>query len=102
ERLRTYAGVLDSLRPLLGPKLSVRLHAWKGSIVALVLEDTRQAHDPEVAAIISAVLDDDKYSEKAHQAWRLTHPRIIGRMTMALRQRRHKLASKTAVPSLPP
>jgi hypothetical protein len=80
DRLREYAKRLDQQTELFGPKRNHRKHLWKALIVAIVTEDTKRPHDAEVSAIIAAVLKDMKYSEKAHQAWRLKHRSYIERM----------------------
>lgn len=89
-QLREYADALDSLRRVFGPKSRPRLHAWKAWIVALVMEDTKAPHDREVSSLIGAVLDDPKYSEKAHQKWRLDHIDHIKLMRKRVLQRRRK------------
>jgi len=88
ERLRKYASLLDHRRQLFGPKRNFRGHAWKAWIVAIVTQDTGSPHDPEVASIIAAILDARKYSEKAHQAWRLKHQRVIEMMRRELKVQR--------------
>ena len=90
EQLREYADTLDSLRRVFGPKSRPRLHAWKAWIVAVVTEDTKAPHDREVSALIGAVLDEPKYSEKAHQKWRLDHIDHIKLMRKKVLQRRPK------------
>jgi hypothetical protein len=87
-RLRHYAGLLDHRRHLLGPKRNVRGHAWKAWIVAIVTEDTGHPHDREVASLIAAILKVDKYSEKAHQAWRLKSLDFIEIMRTKLKNQR--------------
>jgi hypothetical protein len=88
ERLREYAKLLDHRRQLFGPRRNFRGHAWKAWIVAIVTEDTRSPHDPEVASIIAAILNNPKYSEKAHQMWRLKHKDFIEMMKTKLQKRR--------------
>jgi len=90
ERLREYVALLEHRRRLFGPRRSIRTHAWKAWIVAIVTEDTQSPHDPEVSSIIAAVLEDSRYSEKAHQAWRLKHKGFIEMMRTKLRQQRSK------------
>jgi hypothetical protein len=90
ERLRDYAGLLDHRRKLFGPRRNIRRHVWKAWIVAIVTEDSPSPHDPEVASIIAAILDDSKYSEKAHQAWRLKHQDFIEVMRTKLKAQRFK------------
>lgn len=90
ERLREYAGSLDLLRVMYGPKSAIRRHAWKAWIVARVMEDTKRPHDREVASLIAVVLGEAEYSEKAHQAWRLDHRGLIEKMHEKLLQRRRK------------
>lgn len=92
ERLREYATQLDSLRGVYGPKLKVRQHAWKAWVVAMVTEETRKPHDREVSSLIAAVLDDSKYTERAHQAWRLKHSDLIEMMKEKLPKHRRKKA----------
>jgi hypothetical protein len=77
EQLRAYAEGLDFLRKMFGPKTKLRQHVWKAQLVAMVVNNTGTPHDREVSALIGAVLDDPKYSEKAHQAWRLGHAELI-------------------------
>ena len=77
EQLRKYADNLSCLPEVYGPKRKLARHAWKAFIVANVIEVTGTPHDPEVSALIAAVLDDDRYGEKAHQAWRLKHAELI-------------------------
>jgi len=95
EQLREYANALDSLRRVFGPKSRPRLHAWKAWIVAVVTEDTKAPHDREVSSLIGAVLDDPKYSEKAHQKWRLDHIDHIKLMKKKVLQRRQKINLKS-------
>jgi len=90
ERLREYVALLDHRRRLFGPRRSIRAHVWKAWIVAIVTEDTQSPHDPEVSSIIAAVLEDSRYSEKAHQAWRLKHKGFIEMMRTKLRGQRSK------------
>jgi hypothetical protein len=90
ERLRKYANLLDHRRQLFGPKRNFRSHAWKAWIVAIVTEDTGSPHDPEVASIIGAILGAQKYSEKAHQAWRLKYPNFIEMMRTKLKEQRFR------------
>jgi len=97
ERLRDFARKLEKLRSFYGPKHKTTYHTWKAHVVAMVIEATKRPHDPEVSALISAVLNDHKYSEKAHQKWRLDHPELIERHRERLRERRSK-----RVPSPPP
>jgi hypothetical protein len=77
ERLRAYADGLDYLRRFFGPKKKLRQHVWKAQLVAMVVSNTGAPRDREVSALIGAVLDAPKYSEKAHQAWRLSHAELI-------------------------
>jgi hypothetical protein len=77
ERLREYASKLDSLRHLFGPDQCLKLHAWKASIVARVIEDTKDPHDLEVSSLIAAALDDPEYSVGAHKQWRFRHRALI-------------------------
>lgn len=88
-RLREYADHLEVLRSLYGPKRKIRLHAWKSHIVAVVIEDTKRPHDHEVSALIAAVLDDTRYTEKAHQAWRRKHDDFIELQRELVRERRN-------------
>jgi hypothetical protein len=88
ERLREYAKTVDSLTRTFGPKHKVTKHFWKARLVATVLEQTGKAHDPEVSSLIAAVLNDDDYSEKAHQAWRLKHGPLIENERLRERARR--------------
>jgi len=88
ERLREYVSLLDYGRKLFGPKRKISAHAWKALIVAHVIEDTKRPHDLEVSSLIAAVLDDPKYSEKAHQAWRLKYSDTIEKMVGTLRKHR--------------
>jgi hypothetical protein len=90
ERLREYADKLDSLRSVYGPKQKMRMHVWKAWIVAIVTEDTKKTYDREVSSLIAAVLNDLKYSQKAHQAWRLKHGHIIEMMRDKLQRKRLK------------
>jgi hypothetical protein len=77
DRLREYANGVESLRRFIGPEHKIRMHVWKAWLVGIVLEQTGKAHDPEVSALIAAVLNNPKYSEKAHQAWRLKHSSLV-------------------------
>jgi hypothetical protein len=89
SRLRMYASELEYLLSAFGPKRKPMLNAWKAAICALVFSSTGRFHDREVAAIISAVLEEEDrrvrrklkarvrrktpphgYTEKAHQKWR--------------------------------
>lgn len=90
QQLRGYADALDSLRTLYGPKLKRRRHAWKASIVAVVMEDTKACHDREVSSLVGAVLSDPEYFEKTHQKWRLDHTDYIERARNELLERRSK------------
>jgi hypothetical protein len=77
EQLRAYADALDFLRKMSGPKTKLRQHVWKACFVAMVVDNTKAPHDREVSSLIGVVLNDPKYSEKAHQSWRLTHAELI-------------------------
>src|SRR5262249_30130807 len=94
--LREYADQLKLLASLLGPKRKLKLHVWKANVVALVIEDTKRPYAPQVTALISAVLDDDGYSERAHQQWRLTHQNLIEAERKRLR--RFKLSPPPTTP----
>lgn len=93
ERVREYAGLLDHRSKLFGPKRSIRAHMWKAWVVATVTEDTGHPHDAEVSSVLAAVLDAPKYSEKAHQAWRLKYRDFIEMMRAKLKEHRRKRAS---------
>ncbi len=80
ERLRGYANLVDQQRYLFGPKRKIRWQMRKAWIVAIVIEHTGKPHDREVAALIASVLDLRKYSEKAHQAWRVKHTDFVEMM----------------------
>lgn len=90
DRLRAYAKAIESLPKVFGPKHKVAMHAWKAHLVAAVLQQTGKAHDCEVSSLIAAVLNSSKYSEKAHQAWRLDHAELIERERMRLQERGSK------------
>ena len=77
DQIRTFADAIEHYGNLLGPKRKIRGHTWKARIVAMVIEDTHKPHDPEVSGLIAAVLNNTKYSEKAHQEWRRKHPDFI-------------------------
>jgi hypothetical protein len=98
ERLRDFARKLQKLRSFYGPKHKPSLHTWKAHIVAMVIEATKRPHDPEVSALISAVVD-DVYSEKAHQAWREKYHWLIKSHRKGLRERR---LNRVPPPSPPP
>jgi hypothetical protein len=91
DQLREYAKAVGSLPQLLGPRHKHTLHAWKAHLVAIVLEQTGKAHDREVSALMAAVLENQKYSEKAHQAWRLKHGHLVERERTRIRNRRKSL-----------
>jgi len=93
--------VLDAWRHIAGPKRALRRHAWKASLVAIVLEDAKQPRDREVSAIIAAVFDDAIYAEKAHQAWRRKHVELIAQMRAELLKRRIRFPT-TALPVCAP
>jgi hypothetical protein len=86
-RLREYAKAVESLREKLGPGHKIWLHVWKAQLVAIVLEATSDPHDREVSAIIAAMLNSPRYSEKTHQAWRLGHREIIEQERKRLQER---------------
>ena len=88
ERVRDFARRLQKLRSFYGPDHRPRYHIWKVHIVAMVLEATHRPHDPEVSELISAIRDDAKYSEKAHQKWRLENNELIEGHRERLRERR--------------
>lgn len=92
DQLREYANLIESLRLVYGPKQKVTMNAWKAWIVAIVTDDTRKNHDREVSSLIAAVLDDSRYSEKAHQAWRLKHRPYVEMMRQKLHQHRARIA----------
>ena len=99
ERLRKYAGLLNDRIKFFGPKRKIQAHVWKAWIVAHVVEDTKKQHDSEVSSLIAAVLHDRKYSEKAHQAWRLKHRDQIEMMVRTLRE--HRLGRLKDLPPPP-
>lgn len=89
-RLREYADKLDWLRHVFGPKRNIRLNAWRGWIVAVVMENTEKPHDREVSSLIAAVLNDSQYSESAHRAWRSKHIDVIDAMRKTLKEHRRE------------
>jgi hypothetical protein len=99
DRLRDYANLIESLRQDYGPKRRVSMNAWKAWIVAIVTEDTRKNYDREVSSLIAAVLDNPKYSDKAHQAWRLKHGHAVEMMRGKLRQSRARIAARITPPN---
>jgi hypothetical protein len=90
-RLQAYAGSVESLLRLFGPKLRPMMHGWKTLLVATVMEDAGRPCDKEVSAIMAATLQAD-YSEKAHQKWRLGRRKEIEEAQHHLRERRSKRA----------
>jgi hypothetical protein len=92
DQLREYAKAVGSLPQLLGPRHKHTLHAWKAHLVAIVLEQTGKAHDREVSALMAAVLENQEYSEKAHQAWRLKYGHLVERERVRIRSRHKSLA----------
>lgn len=90
DRLREYAKAIESLPRIIGPKLKITLHAWKARLVAIVMDQTGKTHDREVSSLIAAVLDNPKYSEKAHQDWRRKHGSIVENEKMRERARRDR------------
>jgi len=92
EQLREYAIKLEWLRRISGPKRRIVLHTWKAWIVAIVTEYAKKPHDLEVSSLIAAVLNDLKYSQDAHKAWRLKHLPLIEMMREKVRDRRLKRA----------
>jgi hypothetical protein len=90
QRLREYADMLDWLRHVFGPERNIRRHTWKGWIVAIVMEDTKRPHDREVSSLIAAVLDDSRYSESAHRAWRSKHTDVVDLMRETLQEHRRE------------
>jgi hypothetical protein len=98
DQLYVFANAVEHYRELLGPKQKIRGHVWKARIVALVMEDTHKPHDREVSALIQAVSDHlEAYSEKAHQAWRAKHQKLIETMRQQILHRR-KLSSPPLSP----
>jgi hypothetical protein len=87
ELLLEYANKIKSLLRIQGPGHKIYLHVWKAHFVAIVVESTGKAHDLEVSSIIAAVLNTPKYSEKAHQAWRLRYAQVIENERVRLRAR---------------
>ena len=87
RRLRDFASLLDAARAHVGPKRRPRLNAWKARVVATVSRRTGRVFDREVSAIISAVLQQPNYSEKAHQTWRLKHAGLIAEAMKSVRER---------------
>lgn len=98
DQLHVFANAIKRYSELLGPKEKIRGHVWKARIVALVMEDTHRPHDREVSALIQAVSDHpEAYSEKAHQAWRAKHQKLIETMRQQILHRR-KLSSSALSP----
>lgn len=89
DQLHAYADGLDYLRKYFGPKRNPREQAWKARLVAIVIADTKTPHDREVSSLIAAVLENPKYSEKAHQTWRLGHANLISLMGNIVHSRRN-------------
>lgn len=96
DQLRRFAGAIERKSKLLGPKRKIRGHMWKARIVAMVIEDTHKAHDPEVSTLIAAVLNNTKYSEKAHQEWRRKHQDFIQIARKQIIETRHKAMLKSS------
>jgi hypothetical protein len=116
KRLRMYANELERLPSAFGPRWKHMLNAWKARMCALVILGTGKFHDREVAAIISAVLEEEErqrprgkrakirvrrknpyagYTEKAHQGWRLKN-------IDAINDFRESISSKILPPPSPP
>jgi hypothetical protein len=87
-RLRDFASLLDDARTHVGPKRRPRLNAWKARVVATVSTRTGRVCDREVSAIISAILQETNYTEKAHQTWRLKHAGLIAQAMRSVTDRR--------------
>jgi hypothetical protein len=87
-RLREFASLLDAARAQVGPKRRPRLNAWKARVVATVSTRVGRVCDREVSAIISAILQEPNYTEKAHQTWRLKHAGLIAKAMRSVRDRR--------------
>jgi hypothetical protein len=98
SRLRMYASDLEFLLSAFGPRRKPMFNSWKAAICALVVSSTGRFHDRDVAAIISAVLEEEErrvpcrrklkvrvrrrtphhgYTEKAHQKWRRENSEAI-------------------------
>jgi len=92
DQLRGFASAIKHYSKIHGPKLKIRGHAWKAWIVAMVITDTEKVHDREVSSLIAAVLDDQDYSQKAHQEWRRKHRDLVDIMTKKRLKRRIKTA----------
>lgn len=100
ERLRKYANEVQHLMSIFGPTRKVKLNAWKAFVVATVIEHTAEPHDTEVAALISALTGNPRYTTKSHQQWRLGNLHRINMMAAIARKRRpkpHKPASASSV-----
>jgi hypothetical protein len=95
DQLRRFAGAIEHKSKLFGPKRKIREHMWKAGIVAMVIEDTHKAHDSEVSTLIGAVLNNEKYSEKAHQEWRRKHKDFIRIARRQIIENRHRAMSKS-------
>jgi hypothetical protein len=96
-RLSDFARELEKLRSFYGPKHKPSLHTWKAHVVAMVIEATKKPHDPEVSALISAVTNNPKYSEKRHGNWRRENQELIELHREKQRERRLK-----GIPPPPP
>jgi hypothetical protein len=95
DQLRKFAGAIEHKSKLFGPKRNIRKHMWKAGIVAMVIEDTHTPHDAEVSSLIAIVLDDENYSEKAHQEWRRKHQDFIQIARKQIIETRRKAMSKS-------
>lgn len=85
DALRTYAAMLDRPIRALGPVRYPTLHVYKFYLTQHVIESTTHPHDKEIAALIGAVLPEDKrredrkqggkktYDAVAHKQWRRDH-----------------------------
>jgi hypothetical protein len=77
--LRQLNAALHALLMKLSGRNHLHDHLQRALLVRYVLQQTGKAHDPEVSALIAAVLCRERYSPQAHQQWRLTtYPPLAG------------------------
>ena len=70
-QLRQYADFLDAKAAgLVHPRQRVTEHGFRFNLAHYVIERTKSPHDPEVATLISVLLDKPGYSADEQKTWR--------------------------------
>ena len=68
-----YAGTLQALHRLVGPRKHSLEELFRCLLIAYVHAETGDFHDKEVSGLIGAVTDEADYGEKAQARWRQRH-----------------------------